>query len=132
MVVGENMKQRRLLIGTLMLGAVLLNQYPASADGTLWKKYNDAGQEAYREGRYVDAERLLLSAIEEAKKLGGQDPRLATSSNNLGELYRVQGKYSQAESLYQTALAILEKAQGPEDPDVATTLNNLGLLYRAQ
>ncbi len=32
----------------------------------------------------------------------------ATSLNNLAELYRAQGKYEQAEPLYQRALAIRE------------------------
>lgn len=36
----------------------------------------------------------------------------------------MQGKYGEAEPLYERALAILEKALGPEHPHVATTLND--------
>jgi tetratricopeptide (TPR) repeat protein len=58
-------------------------------------------------------------------------PDVASILNNLAELYRVQGKYAEAEPLYQRALAILEEALGPHHPHLATSLNNLALLYRA-
>ena len=47
------------------------------------------------------------------------------SLNNLAILYDVQGKYEQAEPLYQRALAICEHVHGPEHPDTAQCLNNL-------
>ncbi len=50
------------------------------------------------------------------------------AANHLGELYRLQGRYAEAEPLYKRALAIKEKFLGPEHPEVATSLNNLGLL----
>ncbi|MFL5590081.1 MAG: tetratricopeptide repeat-containing protein, partial [Ktedonobacteraceae bacterium] len=43
-----------------------------------------------------------------------------------------QGKYPQAEPLYQQALAIREKALGPEHPDVASTLSSLATNYSSQ
>ena len=54
------------------------------------------------------------------------------SLNNLALLYRNQGKYEQAEPLYQRALAIRERVLGAEHPDTARSLNNLALLYRNQ
>ena len=59
-------------------------------------------------------------------------PTVATSLNNLAVLYRDQGKYAEAEPLYQRALAIREKALGSDHPDVAASLNNLAELYRDQ
>ncbi len=56
---------------------------------------------------------------------------MATSLNNLAELYRTQGKYEQAEPLYKRSLAIAEKALGPDHPDVATVLENYAQLLRA-
>ena len=42
-----------------------------------------------------------------------------------------QGKYAEAEPLYERSQAIQEKASGPEHPAVATVLNNwAGLLER--
>ena len=46
-------------------------------------------------------------------------PMLRQSLNNLAELYRTQGRYTDAEPLYKRALAIDEKALGPDHPTVA-------------
>jgi len=46
-------------------------------------------------------------------------PAVATTLNNLAELYKTQGQYSVAVPLYWRALAIREKALGPEHLDVA-------------
>ena len=40
-----------------------------------------------------------------------------------------QGRYEEAEPLYNRSLAISKKALGPDHPDVGRALNNLGLLY---
>jgi tetratricopeptide (TPR) repeat protein len=43
-----------------------------------------------------------------------------------------QGKYAEAEPLYERVLAINEKILGPEHPSVAMAINNLGSLYFSQ
>ena len=52
--------------------------------------------------------------------------------NNLANVYRAQGKYSEAEGLFKRALAIREKALGASHPDVGQTLHNLANLYLNQ
>jgi CHAT domain-containing protein len=47
-------------------------------------------------------------------------------------LYAEQGRFTDAEPLYQRSLAIFEKAFGRDHPAVATSLNNLALLYTSQ
>jgi len=47
----------------------------------------------------------------------------------LAFLYYSQGKYKEAEPLYQQALALRQKLLGDDHPDVAASLNNLALLY---
>ena len=59
-------------------------------------------------------------------------PMSRYSLNNLAELYRLQGHYSEAVSLVQRAVAIREMAFGPDHPDVAWSLNTLALLYDNQ
>ena len=54
------------------------------------------------------------------------------SLNSLALLYHDQGKYAEAEPLYQRALAFAEKVLGPEHPSTAASLNNLAGLYRDQ
>ena len=43
-----------------------------------------------------------------------------------------QGKYEQAEPLYQRTLKTRERVLGPEHPDTVGTVNNLAILYRNQ
>jgi CHAT domain-containing protein len=66
------------------------------------------------------------------KALGPDHPDVALSLNNLGYLYNEQGRYAEAEPLYQRSLAIREKALGRDHPYVAQSLNNLAELYRNQ
>ncbi len=65
---------------------------------------------AYRQGDYGQAVRLFEAAVREAEAFGPRDNRLATSLNNLALLYDDQGRYKEAEPLYQRSLAIWEKA----------------------
>ena len=127
----------------------------ASAQQTAWEKYIEAGQQAYEQGDYPEAQKIFSAALEEADKFGPDDPRVAislawltvlndtqilgpehpataTSLNDLATLYYGQGQYVQIEPLLQRALAIWEKALGPEHPNVGISLNNLAGLYRDQ
>ena len=61
------------------------------------------------------AQRLL--ALRE-KTLNSEHPDVATALHYLAELYRRQGRYTDAEPLYKRSLAIQEQALGPEHPDV--------------
>jgi CHAT domain-containing protein len=57
---------------------------------------------------------------------------VALTLNNLAIVYCEQGKYADAEPLYQRSLAIKEKALGKDHPGVALTLDNLAAVYEAQ
>jgi tetratricopeptide (TPR) repeat protein len=85
------------------------------------------------QGRYGEAEPLLLQVLEILEHLGGDHPDVAASLNNLAELYRTQGRYSDAEALYIRSLSILEQQLGfAHSYHAATTVNNLALLYKSQ
>jgi tetratricopeptide (TPR) repeat protein len=85
---------------------------------------------ALQNPRSIREGRASSPAVAE-KSFGPEHPNIATSLNNLAELYRAQGQYEEAEPLYRRALAISEKALEPDHPDVATILNNLALLHQA-
>ena len=120
---------RTIAIGLLLASLTLWPVHVYAQDGN-WDSYTDAGTKAYQQGKYKEAEKQWEAALKEAEGLGPKDPRLATSLNNLAELYRVQGNYAESEPLHKRALAIYEKALGREHPRVATSLNNLAMLYR--
>ncbi|CAN0515401.1 unnamed protein product, partial [Ectocarpus sp. 12 AP-2014] len=60
------------------------------------------------------------------KALEGSEPtkHLAYINWAAGRLFELQGKYSEAEPLYERCQAIDEKVLGPDHPSLATTLNN--------
>ncbi len=71
----------------------------AFAQAEQWQGHMVAGDQAYQQGNYPEAEKQLVAALKEAEGFGPQDPRLATSLNELALLYRAQGKYAEAEPL---------------------------------
>ena len=121
-------EQNWLLVGLVTIGGIALWLMYAPDQGAKWESYITAAQQAYQQAEYAEAEKQLEAALKETEAFGLDDVRLATSLNNLAALYHAQGKYAEAEPLYQRALAIREKAFGPEHPDVATSLNNLAQL----
>ena len=64
--------------------------------------------------------------------LGADHPDTASSLNNLAELYRAQGRYEDAEPLYDQALSIRRRVLGADHPSTARSLNNLAGLYYVQ
>ena len=57
---------------------------------------------------------------------------MAISLNNLAFLYDSQGRYQEAEDLYQQALDMKKRLLGNQHPSLATGLNNLAALYVSQ
>jgi len=61
---------------------------------------------------YPKAEQAFLKAVQEAGRFGPDDPRLGTTLNSLGLVYRAEKKYGEAEGVYRRALGIMETAYG--------------------
>src|SRR5438876_22031 len=70
-----------------------------------------------------DFQEIRWVRLYETQQLGPKHPETAQGLNNLADLYREQGKYEQAEPLYERALAIREEVLGPEHPETAQGLN---------
>jgi len=104
------------------LACLVLGFVPACVPSvTSWSGHLSAGEEAAQQGHYADAEKQLVAALREAEGFGSHDVRLAVSLVTLGELYYVQGKYADAETLYQRTQATLEKAFLADPPPNTTT-----------
>ena len=116
------------MVGLVLIGGIALWLIYAPNQGAKWESYITAAQQAYQQADYAEAEKQSEAALKEAEAF--DDVRLATSLNNLALLYKAQGRYAEAEPLYQRSLAIREKALGPEHPAVATSLENYADLLR--
>src|SRR5262245_27991180 len=82
-------------------------------------------------GDYLGAQGRYSQALDQIQQSGYRGIE-ADCFGRLGKAYRLQGKYAEAEPLFQRALDIREKAFGPEHPDTATSLNSLAVLYNLQ
>jgi hypothetical protein len=58
------------------------------------------------------------------RQLGVDHPDVANSLNNLAELYRTQGRYSEAEPLYVRSVSICFQSLGQDHPHTQTVLGN--------
>ena len=66
------------------------------------------------------------------KALSAEHTSTLHTVNNLGNLYRDQGKLVEAEKMYMRALHGVEKTLGAEHTSTLHTVNNLGVLYKDQ
>ncbi|XVF20495.1 hypothetical protein REPUB_Repub12eG0005400 [Reevesia pubescens] len=109
-------------------GSVISNEHTSK-----WRIFTDNGRDYSLQGKLEEAEKFFLSALQEAKEgFGERDPHVASSCNNLAELYRVKKAFDKAEPLYLEAISILEEAFGSEDIRVGVALHNLGQFYLGQ
>jgi len=83
----------------LLLLLVSLWLWPALviADEARWVQHMRAGVAAYQRGDDEEAVGQTEAALKEAEDFGEQDPRLASTLNNLAFLYYAQGRYVKAE-----------------------------------
>jgi Tfp pilus assembly protein PilF/predicted Ser/Thr protein kinase len=79
----------------------------------------------YRLARHQDGRRWAKDAKPLARA-AGMDDVLADYLNNLGLVVHSEGKYEEARSYLEQALAIRERVLGPDHPSVAASLINLG------
>ncbi len=122
------MKYTRLFFLELTLLFSMSSLTYAQGAGIEWDLLNKEVMELYSAGNYDHAVIVAQKALRVAEQNGGSGD-VATSLNNLAQLYDTQGDYAKAEPLYKRSLAILEKALGSDHPGVATSLNNLAALY---
>lgn len=81
--------------------------------------------------KYVEAVPLTeerLKILTELRPPGHSDITLTT--NELGELYREQGQFAKAESLYKQSYQLKEQARGADHPSLLNETLKLALLYK--
>ncbi len=103
---------------------------PAYAQEKLWDELNNKFNMLYQQEQILEAGKVAKEAMKIAEEdFGSEHPNVAISLNNLALICQSQGKYAEAESLFKSALAIIEKTLSP---DVAALLSNLAYFYQSQ
>ena len=86
--------------------------------------------ELFRQGQYAQAKIKAEQVLELRRSNLGEEHRyVATTLNDLAEIYRNLGLYEKAKPLYEKANALWEKNLGSEHRYLGTGFNNLATLY---
>jgi tetratricopeptide (TPR) repeat protein len=95
-----------------------------------WRRPHEAGRQSMSRGQFGEAERQFATAVELAKALGQDDPRLALSLFHQADALVAQARFDDAIPLFRRALEIGEKALGPDHPDIAPVLEHYAVPLR--
>jgi tetratricopeptide (TPR) repeat protein len=87
-----------------------------------WLASCGAGTEALDLGRFSEAERHFLAAVEESRAFGERDRRLAHSQFLLAQALVGQARQAEALRLLESSIAIFKKALGPDHATSARVL----------
>ncbi len=80
--------------------------------------------------KYVDAEKIYLSAISIKEKKLGAHPDLAHLKRGLADLYMEMGKTQEVEKLLLSAIDIDKRKLGENHPSTLSSMEDLGNFYR--
>jgi len=95
-----------------------------------WQKENEKVLELMQSGQIDKACDAAWDAVDLARReFGDQDPRLAVSLNNLGELCHMQGLLDEAGTALAESLAICETVHGKQSSETTEALMNLAELH---
>lgn len=96
----------------------------------LGRSLNNLGELARRRGQTAEAERLFTRSLSVKELLGPEHPDVATTLNNLAQVYIMQDRDTDAIPLLERSLTIQEKTLDPEHPALRRTLTILADVYR--
>src|SRR5258708_35510741 len=74
---------------------------------------------------------MLASSVKGQETVWHKEPRLPRTLFDLAEVYRAEGKYSEALPNYERALQIYTGQYGPEATEIADTINGEAELYKS-
>lgn len=126
------------LVGVILLQSKVVQTLDKEYSADVSKKsilpnaseWDDSWSKACQEmnhGQFAKAEDLVKEALQEAKKKGFKDTRLAAGNDCLALIYKSQGKLEEAWPLYEKNLAIDEASLGKNNPGLIAGLKNVAL-----
>lgn len=98
---------------------------PAYAQNDPWTTLVTQALNAASSHDYASSERIFEQALQTAQRFGADDPRVGTTLNSMGLVYRAENKFADAESAFRRALAILQKSYGKDSLDLANVNFNI-------
>ena len=92
-------------------------------------QYKRKGEQYFRQGEFIHAEKAFNSALEEARLYQPANEYTAQQLKVMSTFYLTIGIYAKAEHYLIQALEIEENLVEQESMKIVETLNMLGLLY---
>ncbi len=77
-------------------------------------------------------EKTLLAAVSDAAQWKATDPRVAKAHENLADYYSAEGRYADAERVYQKTLELNEDMLGRANPAIIPAIDDLARVNFAQ
>jgi len=115
--------------GRLLAVLILLPAISAARDS--WKATEEAAARAGKAPQFDEAEKKLSANLKFAETLPAKDPRRPRTLFDLAEIYRAEGKHSEAFPLYERSFQIYTGLFGPEATEIADTLDGEAELYKS-
>src|SRR5262245_41595665 len=112
----SSVRLRQIVLVLISLTAICIGQ-------ELWEQTHEAGVKASKESRFADAEKLLGQSLQIAHRSTSLAPFLGRNLIDLAEVYRTEGKYGEAQPLYEEALKVNSKQFGVDSAEVAEVLD---------
>jgi tetratricopeptide (TPR) repeat protein len=98
-------------------------------EGGNWQQLQRAGTRALDSNEYWIAEPLLKKAVIQAGAFGFADMRLAKCFGELGRLYAVRGRFSEAEPYLEQEFSVTENALGKNTGQIIPPMGSLIRFY---
>src|ERR1700687_3621399 len=122
---------RALLAVSIPLFLAITFSQAWSSTSETWEANDKAAAAASKAAHFDEAEKALLANEKLAETFPPKDARLPRTIFDLAQVYRAEGKYSDALPLYEQALQIDAKLYGPESQEVAAVLDGEAELFRS-
>jgi tetratricopeptide (TPR) repeat protein len=118
----------RVVVLMLTLTAIV---FAAVSPGSQWRALIVAAVRAGMASNLPKAEELFQQAVQVTSQFPPGDPRIGTTYNSLGLIYREEKKYPEAEKAFDKALELLEKVYGPDSLDAGNVNFNISSVQLA-
>jgi len=114
---------RSLKFSVVVSAALLYVAFSCASSLETWQKTEDSALAATKAAHFLDAEKLLLANQKLCETFPPEDARIPRTLFDLAQVYRAEGKYSEAFPVYERAVQIYTTLYGPQSEELAFTLN---------